>query len=335
MVARALHLNRRSVFWGDSEKHKELTMNKRGFVLIMVIVFLIVAAIASLGVYNAVYFVGKMQGIDEVRRVRGYYAASAGLNYANVILRYPANNPANWPLTKHVKTDYYPELWNDLGLTSSEDVVIKINSREVVDSGVSKVVGYDVTSTYTFLLAEEIRVAGFIPEFGFPKTGQTTSYPTGSATDRDDGHYQAGNPISPRFVDNNDGTITDNATGLMWVKDPSQIPGGAWGTPGNPKTMAWAAAITNCKVLDYAGHNDWRLPNIKALMSIVDYSEASPLISPLFTCSISVSKIYWSSTTSAYTITYAWNVNFAGPVLTPIALKTNMTGYVRPVRGGQ
>ena len=46
------------------------------------------------------------------------------------------------------------------------------------------------------------------------KTGQTTLYATG-----DDGDLEKGDPVSPRFTDNGDGTITDNATDLVWAKD--------------------------------------------------------------------------------------------------------------------
>ena len=56
-----------------------------------------------------------------------------------------------------------------------------------------------------------------------PKTGQTTSYSSG-----DDGDFQAGF-ARPRFRDNNNGTITDFATGLMWVKQPELIIPGATG----------------------------------------------------------------------------------------------------------
>jgi len=55
-----------------------------------------------------------------------------------------------------------------------------------------------------------------------PKTGQVTSY-----ADYDDGYYQKGNPISPRFVDHGDGTISDRATGLMWIKQTELIIPGA------------------------------------------------------------------------------------------------------------
>lgn len=54
-----------------------------------------------------------------------------------------------------------------------------------------------------------------------PKTGQTSSW-----QDYDDGYYEKGNSTSPRFTDNGDGTVTDNATHLMWVKNvPNMCPG--------------------------------------------------------------------------------------------------------------
>lgn len=55
-----------------------------------------------------------------------------------------------------------------------------------------------------------------------PKTGETTSQ-----VDYDDGYYQKGSKVNPRFVDNGNGTITDRATGLMWVKQPELIIPGA------------------------------------------------------------------------------------------------------------
>lgn len=110
---------------------------RKGFVLIMVMVFLILAALMSVGVYSAVYFVSKAQGIDEIRRMRGYYAAYTGLHYANVLVR----GTMSYPATKSLHDDY-PDIWNDLGLKGSEDVIITITERP---KG-----GYDVTSTATF-----------------------------------------------------------------------------------------------------------------------------------------------------------------------------------------
>jgi len=57
-----------------------------------------------------------------------------------------------------------------------------------------------------------------------PRTGQVTSYAAG-----DDGYFQAGNPRTTRFIDNLNGTISDRATGLQWVKQPELIIPGATG----------------------------------------------------------------------------------------------------------
>lgn len=64
------------------------------------------------------------------------------------------------------------------------------------------------------------------------------------------------------FVNNRNGTITDRATGLMWTKADSG------------KTMNWEKALEYAENLKYAGHDDWRLPNVKEMQSIVDYSRA-------------------------------------------------------------
>ena len=64
------------------------------------------------------------------------------------------------------------------------------------------------------------------------------------------------------FTDNGDGTITDKATGLMWMQDDS----------GNG--MTWEEALKFAESKEFAGCSDWRLPNIKELQSIVDYEWA-------------------------------------------------------------
>ncbi len=99
------------------------------------------------------------------------------------------------------------------------------------------------------------------------------------------------------FADNGDSTITDNATGLMWMQNDSQT------------AMNWEDALNYAENLTYAGHSDWRLPDAKELQSIVDYSRSpgttnSAAIDPLFNCTSITNEAgqtdyacYWSSTT--------------------------------------
>jgi hypothetical protein len=107
--------------------------------------------------------------------------------------------------------------------------------------------------------------------------------------------YVRGNPNYGvnNFVDNGDGTITDLATGLMWQKGDS-------GT-----TMNWQQALDYAENLEYAGYDDWRLPNAKELQSIVDYTRApdaqnpaqqGAAIDPVFDIT-SDDSFFWTSTT--------------------------------------
>jgi hypothetical protein len=70
------------------------------------------------------------------------------------------------------------------------------------------------------------------------------------------------------FIDNGDGTVTDNATGLMW----QQADDGA--------TRNWEDALAYAESLTLAGYDDWRLPNDKELQSIVEYTHSPNAVNP-------------------------------------------------------
>jgi hypothetical protein len=104
------------------------------------------------------------------------------------------------------------------------------------------------------------------------------------------------------FHDNADGTVTDRATGLMWSKQDSGQ-GMNW-----QDALAWVQKKNAGKFLT---HDDWRLPSVKELQSIVDYtlspdSTHSPAIDPIFNCTTITNEarqadypFYWSATTHA------------------------------------
>ncbi len=122
------------------------------------------------------------------------------------------------------------------------------------------------------------------------------------------------------YTDNGDGTVTDNDTGLMWMKD------------GAPIIMLWQPALAYCEGLDLAGHSDWYLPNVKELQTLVDHSRTSPAIDTDYF--VSSGSAYWSSSTSAQDPSTAWYVNFYhGSVNVNVNGKTGGTGLkVRCVR---
>lgn len=160
--------------------------------------------------------------------------------------------------------------------------------------------------------------------FGVPKTGQTIKY-----VNNDDGDYEKGFPLAPpHYVDNGDGTISDRATGLMWVKDYIAL-----GAPFNAK-VNWATAIINCEALNHGGHDDWRMPNIKEMITIVDYSVFGPSVDETFFQNTDW-DYHWSSTTVVGDTGNAWVLEGGGVggTVAPWVEKTS-TLFVRPVRLG-
>jgi arylsulfatase A-like enzyme len=91
--------------------------------------------------------------------------------------------------------------------------------------------------------------------------------------------YVRGNAVygTNNFVNNGDGTITDTATGLMWMQND------------NGSGILWESALSYAENFNYAGFSDWRLPDVKELHSILDYSRSpettsSAAINPIFNC---------------------------------------------------
>lgn len=130
---------------------------------------------------------------------------------------------------------------------------------------------------------------------GYPKykPGTTTGMTMYFRMVRGNSEYGINN-----YTDNGDGTISDEATGLMWQK------------ADDGKVRNWEEALAYAEGLEESGYSDWRLPNSKELHSLVDYSRSpqttnSPAIDPIFeTTEISDPDgntgqypFFWTSTT--------------------------------------
>ncbi|MBV1787358.1 DUF1566 domain-containing protein [Marinobacterium sp. D7] len=87
------------------------------------------------------------------------------------------------------------------------------------------------------------------------------------------------------FVDNGNGTVTDRASALTWQQSD------------DGRARNWQQALTYCEELDLAGHSDWRLPNIKELQSIVDYTHHDPALDLSVFRQQDHRGWFWSSTT--------------------------------------
>lgn len=96
------------------------------------------------------------------------------------------------------------------------------------------------------------------------------------------------------LIDRGDGTIYDTRTKLLWQQVSPD------------RTYIWQDAQIYCKGLGLAGHNNWRLPTIEELKTLIERRH-QPTICPVFECK---SDWYWSSTSNADSPGFTWLVNF-------------------------
>jgi len=183
--------------------------------------------------------------------------------------------------------------------------------------------------TSTMHTLQEIYDRASSTNFFLPDTGQTTSY----GTALDDADYTSANSFTcdMSFADNNDGTITDNCTGLMWNKCLQGLSGTSCQT-GTASTTYWEEAKVSCEDSTSSNYSDWRLPNVKELMSIVNYQNSSPAINATY-FPATVSGDYWSSTTYKPNTANAWRVSFTDGYVSFGNNKTTNLNYARCVRG--
>jgi hypothetical protein len=102
-----------------------------------------------------------------------------------------------------------------------------------------------------------------------------------------------------RYTDNGDGTVTDVVTGLMWKRCVEGMTwNGATCTGDVNVNFTWAGAIgraASVAAAGFAGHTDWRLPNQKELLSLVEWACQHPAINPT-AFPATPDEEYWTST---------------------------------------
>ena len=188
----------------------------------------------------------------------------------------------NWYWTSHLNVDPDVNPGGDgtvAGSSTSNYYAWAYNSAESrTRSGTGSTVGSTVRSNYVRLVSSSAAVASHFSDYS------------------DD-----------RYTDNGDGTISDARTGLMWMQcsygqtyDGGDTNSDGIICEGSPTFGSWQqafawAADSNANV-DY-GYNDWRLPNIKELGSIVDFGSAIPAINQSIFPNTSTGS-YWTSTPS-------------------------------------
>ena len=142
-------------------------------------------------------------------------------------------------------------------------------SEEITEPPVSVTPPKAVETPESVTTLEPEPAPGSSPNYAVVDTGQDTCYDNngeitcpqpGEAFYGQDAQYQG---LQPAYQDNGDGTVTDLSTGLMWQQDPGD-------------KMTYEEALANTSSFDLAGYDNWRLPTIKELYSLILFSGIDP-----------------------------------------------------------
>jgi hypothetical protein len=144
-----------------------------------------------------------------------------------------------------------------------------------------------------------------------PDTGQTIHY---TQTFGEDSDFSGS---GPSYVDNGDGTVTDQVTGLMWQK-----------TDGGE--MTWERAKEYARKLQLGGHVDWRLPYSIELFSIMDHGRHGPAMNTAYFARTEA-RYWWTDSSRVDDDSKVWLVNSGGGIGAHAKQETLSAGGERPV----
>ena len=188
-----------------------------------------------------------------------------------------------------------------MAITTANDTNISLATSTITDTN-----GY-YPNDYNKTIVEKFRV--------MLQTGDTNN-----TTPNSDGDLKRGAVRS--YTNNENGTVTDNATGLIWQQEDDN------NTYAYSSDGTATEASDYCTNLNLGGSTAWRLPTIDELVQLTDKGSSNPAINPIFT-NVN-NSYYWSSTTYLANPNYAWYVFFNYGY--DFAHNKTNTGYVRCVR---
>lgn len=248
-----------------------------------------------------------------------------------------------------------------VGIITSDPATCALDSTGTTSCTFTVITTWDATLANSLSLPYQINISAtnlaritgnpltytqLTPTVYLPQTGQTPTLPI-AATAGMDGYtatgiawaYVSSGSTTPatRFTVGSDAEancVTDNLTGLMWVKDLNTV---TINSVAAGSITTWQNALDSIATANsgagYCGHTDWYLPTVNDLKSLLNDGQSSPAtwLNGQGFANIKTNN-YWSSSTYATDTNRAWLVLFSvGYVIS--ATKTD-NNYVWPVRGG-
>lgn len=226
---------------------------------------------------------------DNCVAVYNFFAYKAGYSFTPALANDPTGNRANlqWGVQAYG--------WN----VASGDAVVRggyNGSFTNPDNNTGAPINFSVI-TFTSLAGDSQSNADFVgyngahPVLQLAATGQAASYAAGDDAAASQGVAWP----NGRFHDNGDGTVSDQLTGLVWLKNAGCFAIATW---ANAVAAANQLAAGQCGLTDGSAAGQWRLPNLVELESLIDASASAPAVSGSFTNipSSASGSVYWTST---------------------------------------
>ena len=265
------------------------------------------------------------------------------------------------------------------GTVTCQNLTTNATTATTAGTITGKITGSQITGAITTATVPGSQLTGAITTATLPGSQLTgpLTYPDGSQTmagatcggEGDVAVVHSGKWVCrsalPHYVDNGDGTVTDNVTGLMWEKklassDASCLSGTqssrnvrcvqnlyVWSaTVPNPDGTLYSDFLAKINLNSslagntacFANRCDWRIPTIVEVQGILLAPNPNCPSSPCIDATFGPTQAsgYWSSSSSASSPNSAWYVSFADGTVDFITKSPVFVGfYARAVRGGR
>lgn len=243
--------------------------------------------------------------------------------------------------------------------TTTQTVIDGVYNSDITITGDPDLLPGNISQGYTLFGVEGTFDGGQFYITGLPKTGQVTNCFVGDPGVKTPcpEDAQRGVPLpTPRFVIDNF-VVIDQLTGLMWTRDAA-LGANCSGADAEVDWSTALASVAQCNTLNYPGnlaavqgYNDWRLPNTREILSLINYEYVNPIDRPAlsnaagtaiwtdndpFTMPLPIELRHWTSTTHATDQTKAWQlIGYLGTLFARGKADGAFPAHVWAVRGGE